>query len=351
MSSRNKKSWKTYMVTMTAVLSMSLLAACGDKTAGSQEPAEDDSKVIVKYTGGEFTEKEFQLEQNVMQFMSPEYAQFMQMDEFKQYLARQGVAYEYLSENAGEEAKKAAKTQADELVKKNKTMMGAEQFTKALEAQNLTEQDLKDYMQRVMTVMEDQKNKVTDDEIKKDFEDHKQDFTTASVRHVLIRFVDSEGKERKKEDALKLAKEVKAKLDGGEDFAKVAKEYSEDPGSKDNGGLYEKTEVGGWADEFKQKALSLPINEISEPVETVHGYHVMKVEKREETTYDKITDERKDAIRSELASAKVDEFMKTDLDKLIEKMDLPKSESPAEPSTDSGEEAPKAEDTKDTTGK
>lgn len=74
MPSRNNKAWKTFIVSITAVLSMSMIAACGnDKTKGTED---DNSKVIVKYKGGEITEKEFDLEQRMIQFMSPEYAQF-----------------------------------------------------------------------------------------------------------------------------------------------------------------------------------------------------------------------------------------------------------------------------------
>lgn len=330
MPSRNKKAWKMFIVSLTAVMSMSVLAACGDDSKDNAQP-KDDSKVVVKYKGGEITEKEFDLEQRMMQFMSPEYAQLLQMDQFKEYLAKQGVTYEYLYSKAGEEAKKAAKTQADDLVKQNKTAMGEEQFKKSLEAQNLTEQDLTNYMLRVLTVMEDQKNKVTEDDIKKEFESNKQDFTMINVRHVLIGFTDAEGKERKQEDALKLAKEVKSKLDKGEDFAKIAKEYSEDPGSKDNGGLYENKEARTWVPQFKEKALTLPLNKISDPVETDYGYHIMKVESRKEVTFDKLSDTQRESIHNELASLKVDDFMKNELNDLIEKMDLPKSETPTAP--------------------
>ena len=92
---------------------------------------------------------------------------------------------------------------------------------------------------------------------------------------------------------MKIAKEVKTKLDAGEDFAKVAKEYSEDPGSADNGGLYENTPVSNWVEAFKEAAKTLPINKISDPVETEYGYHVMKVESRTEADYSKLTDEQK----------------------------------------------------------
>ncbi|WP_054956722.1 peptidylprolyl isomerase [Paenibacillus dakarensis] len=337
MPSRNKKAWKTFIVSLTAVMSMSVLAACGNDSKDTAQP-QDNSKVVVKYKGGEITEKEFELEQNMMRFISPESAQLLTMDPFKEYLAKQGVTYEYLYANASEDAKKAAKTQADDLVKKNKDAMGEEQFKKALEEQKLTEQDFSNYMLKILTVMEDQKNKVTEDEIKKQFESDKEGYTIISVRHVLIGFKDAEGNERKKEDALKLANEVKSKLEKGEDFAKVAKEYSEDPGSKDNGGLYENKEARTWVPQFKEKALTLPLNKISDPVETDYGYHIMKVESRKEVTFDTLSDIQKDTIHADLASAKVDNFMKNELNDLIEKMDLPKSEASGESkgSTDEG---------------
>lgn len=333
MPSRNKKAWKTFIVSLTAVMSMSVLAACGDDT-NNKEPQKDDSKVIVKYKGGEITEKEFELEQRILQFMSPQYAQFLQMDQFKEYLAKQGVVYEYLYSKAGDEAKKEAEKQADDMVKQYKNALGEEQFKQALDAQKLTEQDFKDYMHRVMTVMEDQKNKVTEEDIKKQVDSNKMDYTLINVRHVLIGFKDPEGKERTKEEALKLAKEVKSKLDKGEDFAKVAKEYSEDPGSKDKGGLYENKEARTWVPEFKEQALTLPLNKISDPVETSYGYHIMKVESRKEVTYDTLSEAQKENIHNELAAAKVDTFMKDELNGLIESMDLPKSETPEKPATE-----------------
>ncbi|MFE0560191.1 peptidylprolyl isomerase [Paenibacillus lautus] len=336
MPSRNNKAWKTFMVSITAVLSMSMIAACGnDKTKGTEN---DNSKVIVKYKGGEITEKEFDLEQRMIQFMSPEYAQFLQMDEFKEYLAKQGVAYEYLYAKADDKAKEAAGKQADDLLKQQKSGMGEEQFKAALESQKLTEDDLKNYMLRVMTVMEYEKSQVTEENIKKEFEANKKDYTNISVRHVLIGFKDAEGKERAEGEALKIAKEVQSKLNKGEDFAAVAKKYSEDPGSKNSGGLYENKPAGTWVPQFKEKALTLELNKISDPVETDYGYHVMKVEKREEVSYDKLPADQKEGIRNELASAKIDNFMQNELNDLIESMNLPKSENADKPAEGTGDQ-------------
>lgn len=313
--SLNKKSWKIASITLVAVLSLSLLSACG----------KDNKDVVATYKGGEITLAEYNVGMNVLTFLSPEYAQLVEMEDFKTYLVNQQVAFEYLSAKASEEAKtKGGQTATDQLTQM-KASVGDEIFTQMLEEQKLTEADLEGYLKGVMISMEDMTLKVKDEEVKAQFDTTKQDYTVASVRHVLISTTDAEGKERTMEDALKLAKEVKSKLDKGADFATIAKEYSDDPGSVDTGGLYEDTAVGQWVEAFKESALTLPLNTISEPVETNYGYHVMKVESRTETTFDKLTQEQKDSIKNLLGSNKIDEFMTNDLPGLIKKVTLPES--------------------------
>ena len=311
----NKKSWKLVSITLVAVLALSLLSACG----------KDNKDVVATYKGGEITLAEYSVGMNVLTFLSPEYAQLVQLEDFKTYLVNQQVAFEYLSAKASEEAKtKGAQTATDQLTQM-KASVGDEIFTQMLEEQNLTEADLKGYLENVMISMEDMTLKVKDEDVKAQYDVTKQDYTVASVRHILISTTDAEGKERTMEDALKLAKEVKSKLDKGADFATTAKEYSEDPGSIDNGGLYEDTAVGNWVVEFKESALTLPLNTISEPVETSYGYHVMKVESRTEKAFDELTQEQKDSIKNLLGSNKIDEFMTKDLPGLIKKVNLPES--------------------------
>jgi foldase protein PrsA len=80
------------------------------------------------------------------------------------------------------------------------------------------------------------------------------------------------------------ADEVIAKLKSGGDFAELAKEYSEDPGSKDKGGLYEGVTVGQFAPEFEKAALALKPGEYTaEPVKTKFGFHVIKLIKKGES--------------------------------------------------------------------
>ncbi|MFS0874097.1 peptidylprolyl isomerase [Paenibacillus xylanilyticus] len=330
-----KKVGKVLSVSMVAVLSLSLLAACGKKEEAATPETNDTSAVVATYDGGTITANEFDMEQRVMKFLYPEYAQMMEMDDFKDYLVRQEVAYEYLSGKASEEAKTEGAKTATEQFDKMKASVQADQWTEMLKAQNLTDQNIKDYMTRIMTVIKDKETGVTEDAIKKEFETNKDQFTTASVRHVLINFTDPDTqKERKKEDALKIAKEVKTKLDAGEDFAKIAKEYSEDPGSAEKGGLYENTPVSNWVDAFKEAAKTLPLNKISDPVETEYGYHVMKVESRTEADYGKLTDEQKETLKSQLAAAEIDTFMTNELDKVVKEVNLPKTEQAEEGTTE-----------------
>ena len=328
---------KVLSVSMVAVLSLSLLAACGKKDAESTNDPKDTSAVVASYEGGTITANEFDMEQRVMKFLYPEYAQMMDMDDFKDFLVRQEVAYEYLSNKASEEAKTAGAKAATEQFDKMKAQVAADQWTEMTKAQHVTDHNITDYMTRIMTVIKDKETGVTEDQIKSEFETNKDQYTTATVRHVLINFTDPDTqKERKKEDALKLAKEVKAKLDAGDDFAKVAKEYSEDPGSAEKGGLYENVPVGNWVEAFKEAAKTLPLNKISDPIETEYGYHIMKVEARTEADYAKLTDEQKESLKSQLAATEIDKFMSDELDKIVKEVKLPKSETSEEGKTESG---------------
>ncbi|HED09366.1 MAG TPA: hypothetical protein ENJ10_01635 [Caldithrix abyssi] len=105
---------------------------------------------------------------------------------------------------------------------------------------------------------------------------------TASVRHILLKTqgMDSLQKlevRKKMEGLLKRAKK-------GEDFAKLANKYSEDPGSNKKGGLYENFGRGQMVKPFEDAAFSVPIGGISDIVETAYGYHILKIEDRKKDT-------------------------------------------------------------------
>ncbi len=105
---------------------------------------------------------------------------------------------------------------------------------------------------------------------------------TASVRHILL-------KTQGMDSVQKL--EVRKKMEGllkrarnGENFAKLANRYSEDPGSNEKGGLYKDFGRGQMVKPFEDAAFNVPVGEISDIVETAYGYHILKVEERKKDT-------------------------------------------------------------------
>ncbi|MFN3550767.1 MAG: peptidylprolyl isomerase [Endomicrobiia bacterium] len=100
------------------------------------------------------------------------------------------------------------------------------------------------------------------------------------VRHILIRVTEN-ATQQQKEEAKKKIMEIKSKIDKGEDFATLAQKYSEDPSSKDRGGDIGFIARGDTVEEFEKVAFSLKEGQTSEIVETVYGFHIIKViEKR-----------------------------------------------------------------------
>ncbi len=147
----------------------------------------------------------------------------------------------------------------DELTKSvdqlTKEMGGAAEFDKALSARGLTrEQFLAEQRDQLLG------NKVRDAVTK----DVPQTVEQIHARHILVQTVD---------EAVKAAKRV----DGGEDFAKVAREVSKDPSSATGGGDLGWFPRGLMVPEFEQAAFSLAPKQVSSPVQTQFGWHVIQV--------------------------------------------------------------------------
>lgn len=141
--------------------------------------------------------------------------------------------------------------------------------------------------------------KVTEDELKTAYKNAKPEI---KARHILV--ADE-----------KTAKEVIAKLDKGEDFATLAKKYSTDPGSAQNGGDLGWFGAGKMVPEFEAAAYALKKNEISKPIKTTNGYHVIQLtDKKEKESYEKM----KTKLEYDLKVSKIDQAkVQTMLDKLV----------------------------------
>jgi parvulin-like peptidyl-prolyl isomerase len=75
----------------------------------------------------------------------------------------------------------------------------------------------------------------------------------------------------------KQAEDVLTRARAGEDFAKLAEQYSEDPTSKNNGGELPPIQHGEMAAEFDEAAFSLATNQVSDLVKTIYGYDIIKL--------------------------------------------------------------------------
>ncbi|MFE5324456.1 peptidylprolyl isomerase [Paenibacillus sp. NPDC056579] len=338
----NWKTAKKGLIALLAVVTIVAAAGCGKKTeteTGAADAGKKDAgEVVVTYKdGGKITRGEFDTFLNTNLLFYKEYAQYKEDPAFQQDMMKQLVTFKVLSSRADDKAKAAADTKTKQQMDQIKTFMGMQEggMEKQLKDGNITEKDLEQFVSRSMQAIEAMESKVPDDQVKTEYDKRvaadKNVYDVATVSHILIGTSDpNTGKEtRSKEDALKRAKEVQDKLKNGGDFVALAKEYSEDPGSKDNGGKYENVDISQWVPEFKKAAAELPLNTISDPVETAYGYHVMKVESRKTKTFDEV----KGDLRSELAETHIYDFVEKELPTLIETNKLPKPEEkpPATP--------------------
>lgn len=121
----------------------------------------------------------------------------------------------------------------------------------------------------------------------------------AHARHILVR-VDEKASAEDQAKAKARIEAVAARLKAGEDFAAVAKEVSEDPGSAVQGGDLGWFQHGQMVPEFDKAAFALKTGEVSEPVKTQFGWHLILLEERKEAGQ-KSLDEVKDQIRQRLA--------------------------------------------------
>lgn len=134
---------------------------------------------------------------------------------------------------------------------------------------------IKEYMESVVA----NEDSITQDDIAIVYETDYGKDAKATVRHILLL---TEGKtEEEKAEVRDRMQGILKQARNGEDFAELAKKYSEDPGSRDKGGLYENFGRGYMVKPFEEAAFNVPVGEISDIVETQYGYHIIKVIERE----------------------------------------------------------------------
>jgi peptidyl-prolyl cis-trans isomerase C len=224
-----------------AVIALAAAAGAGVHPAAAQEKAGD--KVVATVDGQPITESDMKLAENEIG---------SEITNLPPEVKRRALA-EYLIDNvlfakAAEDAKLGSTPEFDEQMRYLRRRVLREQyFEKTLKSAVSDQEAHNIYEARVAELK-------PEDEF--------------SARHILV---DSEEK----------AKELRAKIVAGADFAQVAKENSKDTGSKEQGGLLGYFGLGQMVPpEFEAAVLKLQKGDVSEPVKTSFGWHIIKLEDR-----------------------------------------------------------------------
>jgi foldase protein PrsA len=235
---------------------------------------------------------------------------------FEQALAEYLVTLEILRQEASN--LKVTVSEADvrnEVEKLRQMFLGEEEFQKSLEAQGLTLEQLGRSLRETL-LFDEMKAVVTgdvtvgEDEAAAYYEAHKAEYVeqeSREVRHILISpfptAADGSPAATAGQDewdaAEAVAEKVRSEIQNGADFVSMAEEHSDDEASKDSGGKLGAVTRGLMVPAFEVVVFNLQIGELSQPVKTQYGYHVIEVTDvtpERQLSYDQV----KESIRSAL---------------------------------------------------
>ena len=211
-----------------------------------------------------------------------------------------------------------------------------EAYTAELEKQGLTEEQvLKDLRTRMLSekIFEEitSEVEVTDEDIQAYYEENKAQFeqpASREVRHILVK-------------TQARANQIHRQLENGADFAKLAKEFSEDPASAEQGGNFT-AQKGATVAPFDEVAFELETGELSDPVKTQFGWHVIEaVADAEDAAMQELAEVEEQistTLLEEKKNARINEWVQQLEDRFADQVAFaPGFEPPPEAETTSGE--------------
>ena len=294
---------------------VAVLVSFGCEPADPSANVESGSKKVATYEGGEVTEGELQefAQQSGLGELdpnSPEYEaavqqvmpQLVGVEIAKTYAQEQGIT---VSDEEVDREIQTIKQQVGEQARASgQDLSNQEAFEQALEQNQISEEELRQDVRENLPVQQVQQRvsgdaEPTDEEVQAFYDENKAaQFTqpaTRCMRHILFN-----------KDQQQKAEEVKTQLQDGADFAELAREFSQDPGSAEKGGDLGCLGRGETVPQFEEAAFSAEEGEIVGPVETEFGYHLIEVtEIREEQTQP--LDEVEAQISDQLAATQQEE--------------------------------------------
>jgi len=168
---------------------------------------------------------------------------------------------------------------------------------------------------------------VPDDSIAAYWRAHPLEFTEpgrARIRHILVSFRPADGSGAR-ETARQKAVAARKRITDGEDFAVVAREVSDDPGSAPKGGDLGELTRGSVVKEIGDVAFTIPVGELSEVVESRFGFHVLKVDARKPERLRPLSDCQEE-IHGVLAGVIADSTARSNATKFIAASSAPKAD-------------------------
>lgn len=196
-------------------------------------------------------------------------------------------------------------------------------YKEKLEATGITEDFLRQQVKKDLIVAKYKENfikgiKVTDKEMEAYYNNNKNQFNIEQVKasQILISTLDENNKKVSEEEKEKLKEKAESILDkikNNEDFATLAKKYSDDKKSGKNGGNLEYFAKNQKNIQFTREVFKLDTNQVSNLIETPYGYHIVKV--TDKRTVTKSLEESKNEIKTKLLNEKYSKH----IDSLYEK--------------------------------
>jgi peptidyl-prolyl cis-trans isomerase C len=242
---------------------------------------------------------------------------------FEQQVLERMVQIQLLLAKATDPDKTAGKDNSAKRFDEMKTRAGSEEtMNRQLKSVGLTQDELKKRMVEEATaqvVLERElKISVAEDDVKKFYDDNPSKFEQPEMvraSHILIGTQDpaskSELPDDKKAAKHKLAEDLVKRARAGEDFAKLVKEFSDDPGSKDQGGEYTFPR-GKMMPEFEAAAFALKPNDVSDIVTTSYGYHIIKLSEKipaKKVELTKVSPDIKEYLKGQIMQKQLPDYM------------------------------------------
>jgi peptidyl-prolyl cis-trans isomerase C len=282
---------------LAIVLSAATTAAAAEAAAATTATTatKAPTAVLAKAKGLEITRK--RLDEAVVAFRAQSAGEGREIPkdretEIESVLLDRIVTVQLLNNLANDAEKKAAEDRAEKMFAQIRSQAPTPSvFEAQLKAAGMTADHLKlrireqSISEAVVEREVASKISIPGDAVKKFYEENPKYFEAPErvrASHVLIATLDAsqqELAEDKKKEKHAVAEKVLARARKGDDFAALAKEFSEDPGSKDTGGEYTFPR-GQMVKEFEEAAFSLKPGGVSDIVTTKFGYHIIKLSEK-----------------------------------------------------------------------